>query len=38
MNSFNEQWQELCQAVRRKPKLNLSNKGARPNPRKSPAP
>jgi len=32
MNSFNEQWQELCQAVRRKPKLNLSNKGALPEP------
>jgi len=32
MNSFNEQWQELCQAVRRKPELNLSNKGALPEP------
>ncbi|MDE0632521.1 MAG: hypothetical protein OXH73_13555 [Caldilineaceae bacterium] len=32
MNSFNEQWQELCRAVRRKPDLNLSNKGALPEP------
>ena len=32
MDSFEELWQELCQAVRRKPELNLPANGSLPEP------
>ena len=32
MDSFKELWQELCQAVRRKPELNLPDNGSLPEP------
>ena len=32
MDSFKDLWQELCQAVRRKPELNLPDNGSLPEP------